>query len=180
MKEAYNACTNTIDHYVAVFVEAPPHPHHQMCNNRVCLQMKLLNLYIQRAQTTNTNSSSCSDVSSHTWGGGSFARVHIGRWLTMIIWSSPASSSLCSSSSSSDHPKLDKALDGSSPGDGPSGERPSAHSHNSQHGCTSEIVIAVGVCVVVTEMSACSQTLVVFISLLFLIKPGISVRLLFQ
>ncbi|XP_024141871.1 CLIP-associating protein 1-B [Oryzias melastigma] len=29
-------------------------------------KMKLLNLYIQRAQTTNTNSSSCSDVSSHT------------------------------------------------------------------------------------------------------------------
>ncbi|RVE57781.1 hypothetical protein OJAV_G00202770 [Oryzias javanicus] len=29
-------------------------------------KMKLLNLYIQRAQTTNSNSSSCSDVSSHS------------------------------------------------------------------------------------------------------------------
>lgn len=31
-----------------------------------CLQMKLLNLYIKRAQTTNSNSSSSSDVSSHS------------------------------------------------------------------------------------------------------------------
>lgn len=37
-----------------------------ICVVFVLLQMKLLNLYIKRAQTTNSNSSSSSDVSSHS------------------------------------------------------------------------------------------------------------------